>query len=308
MSIYLPGYFKNNKNKIAKNKFVVIIGSGFHIQGIGKKKNILNNWSALLSSIDKNVKLSGNNVLDFEKIVRYRTEIQKLKNKNASQIEKELLKEVASSIINYSKSVDKSKYPTNIFNNRYVSDVINLNYDLVVESIAGDINHIKNQYSDYKISKKKIKTPILSTLYYDVNEIRFWHPHGSVLRPETIQLGIRSYYKKTIEVETLRKRFKSKTRDKTKLVYENSNWFDLLSTRPIIICGASLSTSEWDLWLAIVSRLRNYAQYSQKETPIFKMYGNTNIKNREEINYFNRISNGKNFKKEWILINNLLNK
>ena len=226
----------------------------------------------------------------------------------ASQIEKELLKEAANSIIDFSKSIDKSKYLTNIFNNRYVSDVINLNYDLVAEGIVGDINHIKNQHSDYKISKKNIKTPILSTLYYNVNDIRFWHPHGSVLKPETIKLGLRSYYKNTIEVETLRKRFKAKTRAKKKLVYENSNWFDLLSTRPIIICGASLSTSEWDLWLAIVTRLRNYAQYSQKETPIFKMYGNTNIKDSEGLNYFNPISYGKNFKKEWILINNILNK
>jgi len=307
MPITLSNYFKKNKEKLTKNKFVLIIGSGFHCQGNEMKNNNLNNWDELLGSIEPNVKLSSNNVLDFETIVRYGTAIQKPKKKNASQIEKELLKEVTKSITDFSKTIDKSKYPAHIFNSKYVDDVINLNYDLVAQSIVGDITHIKNQFSDYKLLKNKSKTPILSTLYYDVNDIRFWHPHGSVLKPDTILLGLRSYYKNTTSIETLRKRFKAKTRAKTKLVQNNSNWFDLISTRPILICGASLSTAEWDLWLAIVSRYRNYAKNSKNENPIFKMYGNKNDINRGDINYFNPISNGKSFEEEWILIKKLFN-
>ena len=308
MSITLSSFIK--KNNIENNKFVLILGTGFHIQGECFKKNILNDWPTLLTAIEPKVKLSGNYVLDFESIVRFRTANQKNKTKKtATQIEKEILKDVADKISNFTISISKENYPSEIFKSTYISDVINLNFDLVAEGLFTDVKKIKPQFTEYKQNIiNKVKKPILSTLYFEANDIRFWHPHGSVKKSDTILLGLRSYFKNTQDIEVLRSQYKAKTKKEINLKKEDLNWFDLLTIRPVIICGASLSTAEWDIWLALVSRYRNYANYSKNENPIFMMHG-YDTKNSiaiNNVNNFNPISNKKlSYSEEWQLIEKL---
>lgn len=290
-------------------KFVLVIGSGIHKQAFGAKKNILSDWETLLKSVSKKVSLSQNYILDFESIVV--AETRKQKSNSASKIELIQLKALSRKIINFKVNKYKSNYPLRIFNSNCISDVINLNFDIVVEHFLSNDKIIRGRYSDhYMDDNEKKKSPLLSSLYYEVNGIKYWHPHGSVLKPDSILLGLRKYSKNAKEVEQLRKRYKSKTNLSKKHSTGNLNWFDALIQRPIIICGASLSDSEWDIWLAIVNRFRNYARYYEKEQPIFIMTDGK-ILNRNCVNNFIKkfspISfNTCSYEQEWQLLEELL--
>ncbi|MFM2155426.1 MAG: hypothetical protein RL516_175 [Bacteroidota bacterium] len=296
------------KGKIDK-KFVLIIGSGIHKQAFREKKNILSDWETLLKSVSKNVSLSNNYILDFESIVV--AETRKQKSDSASKIELVKLKSLSSNIINFKVNKYKLNYPLRIFNSNCISDVINLNFDIVVEKILSNYKINRGRYSDHNLDETGTKkSPILNSMYYEINGIKFWHPHGSVLKPDSILLGLRKYSKSAKEVEQLRIRYKSKTDGGEKFTVDGFNWFDALVQRPIIICGTSLSDSEWDIWLAIVNRFRNYAKHPQKEQPIFIMTGGKSLK-RNCLNNFIKAfrpvsSNACSYNEEWLLLEKLL--
>jgi hypothetical protein len=268
----LEKYFKQEVlSSNGENRFVIILGSGIHRQA-SDDKNILSDWHSLLRSVNKKAKITNDYVLDFENIICKHADLKK--DKPALEVENELIKKIAGKL----KSIDISKwetnYPLGIFNNHFVSDVINLNFDTKIEELITGKKNLQNKYSDYYDKNKK---PLNSTLFHDVNSIRFWHPHGSVTKPDTILLGLRKYAHNSQEVEILRKRYKAKTREREKVNVQKTNWYDVLTMNPVIICGASMSTAEWDLWLAIVNRMRNYARNKQNLQPIFIMTGGHKI-------------------------------
>ena len=104
-------------------------------------------------------------------------------------------------------------------------------------------------------------------------------------------------------VEKLRTHYKSKSRDGQLEDVSNANWYDLLTTRPIIICGASLSHAEWDIWTALVNRSRNYARYPKHEQPIYIMTNEPGLyekRSKDSVNYFIPLTSKKeSFTAQW---------
>jgi hypothetical protein len=77
-----------DKNK----KLTIILGSGFHRQGLGNN-SILSNWEILLSKLSNCNFSSKNYTLDFEQIIINQTNNQDLLNgKQAHLIEKKRIK------------------------------------------------------------------------------------------------------------------------------------------------------------------------------------------------------------------------
>lgn len=61
-------YFQEIQNKRIKEKFVIVLGSGFH-HFISKQKTVLNDWNCLLELLKDDFASSGNYLLDFEKLL-----------------------------------------------------------------------------------------------------------------------------------------------------------------------------------------------------------------------------------------------
>lgn len=273
-------YFQEIKDKRIKEKFVIVLGSGFH-HCASKQKTVLNDWNYLIQFLKNDFKRSGNYLLDFEKIIDgYKLPISKnQKNIMASEKENKLLKKIASEIKNVQDYVLKNKsemYPTYIFNPNYVSDIICLNFDTIAEEIC------QRSYKPESIKKGFVKITDageetlvhLTTKYTEFNysenkKIRFWHPHGSILKPTSIILSARMYAQHIGTIERLRKHSKSQQRIQNK----NDTWYDVLTHKPVLIIGASISSSEWDLWSAFVNRDRNFSKPENKihRKPIFQM-------------------------------------
>ena len=127
------------KYKNENQKLTIVLGSGFHSQGIGNG-SILSNWGNLLSKVTHNNSLSGKYTLDFEQIIVNITRNQNVSDeKQAHIIEKNELINIANFIEQDQEWVlkqrDSFNYP-DIFNPKYVSDVISLNFDHVAEELC----------------------------------------------------------------------------------------------------------------------------------------------------------------------------
>lgn len=274
----LTEYFLKNIQKIEKdgsNRFVLILGSGIHKEAFGKSvENSLTSWRKLLESVEPNIKISSSNyILEFERIVTARALNcgKKYAKIQAHEIEDFIKKEIAGKLSEnqlLALNNEKQNYPLGIFNPKYVSDVIILNFDLVIESLllgvensSGNINRVQNPTNE----------KYLSARYRTINTINFWHPHGDIHSIKSIILGIRKYGMLIGEVEKLRRRFKANELHSKKNYHKT--WIDVFMTQPVIIAGASFSESEWDLWFALVNRMRNFSKNGNKKfhMPIFKM-------------------------------------
>lgn len=271
MNYSFESYFKELKEKGDNVKFVIVLGSGFHKHALRNNSNVnncLSSWCCLLKEIAPNLNLSNNFLLDFERMVLDKTYSQD--EKAAFKIEKEILKEVATKIINYQNEViinNNLHYPLYIFNSDYVSDVICLNFDLIPELLL--TNDKKTKVNNLHEHKNK-KSIIHSTRHRVINEINFWHPHGDVEKYDSLILGTRKYGLHVNKIEKLRERSKQKKKPEN---YQKS-WYDVLTHNPVIILGADISDMEWDIWNAIVNRERNFGKKEnskQHKFPIFQM-------------------------------------
>jgi hypothetical protein len=301
--------YKINSGK--GKKAVVILGSGFHSQAFKCEKNVLTDWETLLKKIYPKACITHNYTLDFESIVIAKTKGQESRAKYSSLIEKELLRDVANEILSVEIDRVKPLYPLEIFNSKYVSDVISLNFDTVPERLLSGESKLKCHYAPLTSKSKLTEDERNTLLYHEVKGIKFWHPHGTVEKPGSILLGMRRYGQRIRIAERLRKHYKRKSKDGV-LEIDGCNWYDLLITRPIIICGASLSPSEWDVWTALVNRRRNYARNYKREQPIYIMTDNPGIyeaRNPDNVNYFIPIlSKQESFAAQWNKITKLLSK
>jgi hypothetical protein len=270
--------------KDPKIQFTVILGSGYHRQGLGEH-SILSNWSALLSRLTHSEKITGNFTLDFEKIII--DDCKKVKNdppKMAHEIEKNLLIKLANLIKSEQKYICENlqsfSYP-DIFSGNKISDVVSLNFDTFPEKVF--LQKVEGaQKSNESSFNIKTKNNNLSDSFIFHNtcfekyqnqyghSIRFWHPHGTINKPKHMVLGISNYSKLVSELKRIRNHFiayGSKENPEKELT-----WFSKIVQNPVLIIGASMSHMEWAMWTAFVYKFRNYAR-SNKEGffPIFQM-------------------------------------
>jgi hypothetical protein len=294
MKLNFVDYFKKNKKEIQENKLVLILGSGFHKQAFDCEQNVLSSWTYLLKKLGSKQKLQSS-IVEFEQIVIKETYLNS--EKQASKKEIDLLTKASDLIkIEQSKAIKNQsiKYPIEIFNPNYVSDVINLNFDLIAETILSP-----NQ----KFKKRKDSEYLSMEAFHEVNGINFWHPHGEILAPKHICMGLSDYGKRIKKIEKLREKFKENER----LKKESVDWVSKLIIHPVLIIGADLSQNEWDIWYALISRQRNFARNKNLENPVFKMKGNC-IKSDSDILFHGISDKVLSYDEEWRILSKLFSK
>jgi len=302
------------KYKSQNQKLTIILGSGFHAQGAGSN-SILSNWEILLSKLTNSSALSGKYTLDFEQIIINQTRNQNSSNlKQAHEIEKEELKRIALFLKREQEwvlSQNRFNY-TDIFNPKYVSDVISLNFDHLAEELCNFKygNGEKIDFSNDSSFSKKYPKNSISSIYQrtshrkitdkDDNQIRFWYPHGSILKPNSITLGINRYAKLVEDVTRIRNYYKKYEKENPNKEIVDLTWFSQILKNPVLILGASFSEAEWGLWSAIVYKKRNYAKSTSTsyENNIYKMIDDK----QEDKNlgyWYQPLFENKNFDEQW---------
>jgi hypothetical protein len=53
----------------------------------------------------------------------------------------------------------------------------------------------------------------------------------------------------------------------------DTSWYHQIIVNPVLILGAELSNTEWDIWFALVNRERNFSRNQQYKFQIFQMIG-----------------------------------
>lgn len=290
-----------NKN----HRFTIILGSGFHRHFIGQD-SILSSWELLLQKLSPETKLTGEYHLDFEKIIETTKKPFEDSRKTEQRLikcVKELLKKEQEKIIENCSSC----YPTWLFNPKYVSDVISLNFDEIPELLLNrtegvSLSEFKNDSSFKKVSKTSYV--FLSTRYKTLDfgkteSIRFWHPHGMISNKKSIVLGLHRYAHMVENGLRIRNHHMKAKRNNN----QDNTWYDKLLDNPIIILGAGMSQSEWDLWFAVTSRNRTNGDIH----PIFQMR-ECECKNDAQHQWFEPLFTGIKFDQQWKELEKLFTK
>ena len=164
----------------------------------------------------------------------------------------------------------------NILNPELISDVINLNFDTIIEEKYA--SGLKLKFSKTTNSNYSKKGSLFNSIYSktnfrfrEINGIKFWHPHGDAHHKKSLILSTRKYGYQLSSVEKLRQHFK---KNEKKHKYDNVleySWFEAILNKPLLILGAGLSSNEQDILFAISSKKRNYMNFETKDYPIFQM-------------------------------------
>jgi hypothetical protein len=304
--------------KQKKTKFTLILGSGFHKQALGQN-SILSSWEKLLKQQDNTIELTNCYPLDFEQLIIHRTQIQKISTEKAShQIENLISEEICFDLKCAQQKAlkfDKEKYTVGIFNPEYVSDIISLNFDtlaleLCAERAGVEITSLEPIPFSYK-GKKLEQVFYFEVKFSNTESIRFWFPHGSILDNSKVTLGTRNYAMRLAIVEKLREYSKSKDREERQNDNFNivTSWYHQLTHNPVLILGADMSTSEWDIWFALVNRERNFSLGSTMDFkyPIFQMRECESIY-KVQSTWFKPLFTGVKFDKQWSELEKIFNK
>jgi hypothetical protein len=112
-------------------------------------------------------------------------------------------------------------------------------------------------------------------------------------------------------VEKLREYSKSKDREERQNDNFNivTSWYHQLTHNPVLILGADMSTSEWDIWFALVNRERNFSLGSTMDFkyPIFQMRECESIY-KVQSTWFKPLFTGVKFDKQWSELEKIFNK
>lgn len=299
-------------------QFTVILGSGFHKQALGQN-SILSSWEKLLKQQDNEIELTDCYPLDFEQLIIRRVQNQNKLTEYASyKIEYLISEEICFDIKcaqQKAMKFDKEKYPIGIFNPEYVSDIISLNFDTLALELCAEkagVEFTSLEPIQFSYKGKKLE----GVFYYEVKfsntqSIRFWFPHSSTLDEAKITLGTRNYAMRLQNLEKLRGYSKSKEREERISCSSETgtSWYHQLTHNPVLILGAEISPSEWDIWFALVNRQRNFAKGSNMEFnfPIFQMREcESNIK--AQSSWFKPLFTGLSFDQQWSKLEKIFNK
>ncbi len=294
-----------------KIRFTIILGSGFHRKAIGCD-SILSSWDKLLKELDPTAELTGQYHLDFEKIIqskKIRCEDSHKSEERLIQCVQTLIKEAQDNVLDDHANC----YPLGIFNPEKVSDVISLNFDevpaLLLEKKAGvQVGKFVNNssFSLKKEPNKKVSTTsyiYLSTRHQEVHfdggrSICFWHPHGHVDNEKSIVLGLHRYAHMVKNGLRIRNHHMRAKRNNSK----DNTWYNRLLENPVLILGAGMSPTEWDMWYALTSRERA----NGKTLPIFQMR-ECECKKDAQHEWFQPLFTGMTFDQQWKKLEELLN-
>jgi hypothetical protein len=295
-------------DKLLKNpkvKFTIILGLGLHKHALNKRDSVLSSWDLLLRALDSDVKLTEQYHLDFEKIIQ----AKKLGCEDSYETEKKVIQCVQKIIKDEQTKVieECSKYyPIGIFNPKKVTDVISLNFDEVPELLIVKEKGVKvGKYVNKSSFSDSSKTSYgyLSSRHklIDFGEsrtIRFWHPHGEIDEQKSIILGLHRYAHMLNNARRIRNHHLKKKRENS----SDTTWYNSLIDNPVIILGAGMSPTEWDMWFALTSRDRA----NGKTQPIFQMR-ECECKRDHCNEWFQPLFTGLDFKEQWEELEKLFN-
>jgi hypothetical protein len=277
-------------------RFTIILGSGFHKQGL-KKDSILSSWNMLLQKLSPDCKLTGEYHLDFEKII----ESKKIPCEDSHDTEERLIQCVQKLIKEEQEKVLSNGnhcYPIGIFNPKKVSDVISLNFDeipmlLLKEKKAVKVSSFKNDSSFNENAKESYV--FLSTRYKSVEFnknkiIRFWQPHGAIDKSKSIVLGLHRYAYMVKNGLRIRNHHIEAKRNNT----IDITWYYRLIQNPVLILGAGMSPTEWDMWFALTSRNRANGD----KLPVFQMR-ECECKQNAQHAWLQPLFTGMSFEEQW---------
>ena len=156
-----------------------------------------------------------------------------------------------------------------------VSDVISLNVDLTVERLVmGNPSGISGVTGGGDLLRRH------RTLERgaDAGPLRVWHPHGDRTNAESLSFGMWHYRNLLGPLDQARQNIKEAERtskDKgvvaERVAHSPDNWLELLVFRPLLFVGTGLEAAEWDLWIGLLTRWRNFArnEHSHREHPVW---------------------------------------
>lgn len=289
-----------------KIKFTIILGSGFHTHALSKKDSVLSSWDLLLLALDPDIKLTEQYHLDFEKIIQGK----KLGSEDSYETEKKVITQIQKIIKDeQTKVIEESSncYPMAIFNPKKVSDVISLNFDEIPELLLGKQKEIKvgkfeNVSSFSKTSKDSyayLSTRFKSVKFSEKDIIRFWHPHGLISNNKSIVLGVYRYSHSLAEKIRIRNHQLKEKRKKS----SDITWYNCLINNPVIILGAGMSPTEWDIWFALTSKNRA----NGTKTQIFQMR-ECECQRDHRHEWFQPLFTGMKFDEQWKELEELFKK
>ena len=290
-------FYKDGK-KIKKDSSVkqwtLLLGSGMHKAIFADRQNtprqeqalaVLGSWEGFLREVFHSTEtyahFKDSPSLQWE-MYAIKGESQRLKNKMAHEKEGQLHKTVQSMLadaqkILYSDAIPSKGYESisQLITSSEISDIVSLNLDLGVEEILRGLNFKKDKHRVNCSPESNAKIVRHTHFTYPSNgedEIKkcIWYPHGNVENLKSMVFGVRQYALGLDLVESMRRRFKAgESRNEKNLT--QVGWAGLFFDRPLLIAGASLSHSEWDIWFALTSRWRNYSKDKNKrhQPPVY---------------------------------------
>jgi hypothetical protein len=285
-------------------KFTIILGSGFHMQALGGD-SILSSWDILLRKVSHEANLTGQYHLDFEKIIQSKKitcEDSHVTEERLIACVQKLIKEEQERVLTECEHC----YPLGIFNPEKVSDVISLNFDEVPEKLlkkeqnASKLSKFKNDSSFNKESNESyafLSTRNRSVEFANNKTIKFWYPHGAIDNPKSIVLGLHRYACMVENGQRIRNHHMSAKRNNS----TDNTWYYRLLENPVLILGAGMSPTEWDMWFALTSRERA----NNKTQLIFQMR-ECECKKDVQHEWFEPLFTGMSFDEQWKKLEELL--
>ena len=287
---------------------LLVIGSGFHKHILGKQVSPLACWCTLLKQVGLTKKLDVSRLdlsqptLAWESMVTALVEKDKKREIAASKAENELRKTAVEIL---AKDADKYqdlylKHPLVERIAQFKGHIVNLNFDNLLNKILGIRDKEKGWPSTPPtphIGRKSDSDNLYRRWFAnrgDGNKAMIWHPHGAILKKDSLRLGLRDYgFQPTLfagafecfkawEKEVLGSTIATKqprsekeyltlldrsklldfqdTSSKHKPIEKHDNWFTRFMLYDVIIIGAGIGPDEFSLRWLLVQRQRNFAR------------------------------------------------
>lgn len=265
--------FRNLLTSVGKGQekgLVLVVGAGIHKMGAKEipkdTYEVLACWSELLRCLaGENEKRSSDLTLFWEMLALEKADV----SLPAYQREQLLRKEMRKSILQaegFAKRNARMRMAElrEIIRSGLVSDVISLNVDLILEyavfdrkewlgKVKGGQEALKRR-REFRINGDKI--------------VRVWHPHGDRDSINSLQMGMWGYQKSLRGIRDEFNRIKKSERRSGDYLgngMKPETWLHALLSGPALFAGTSLSSSEWDIWYALLMRWRNQARFRKEE-------------------------------------------
>lgn len=296
-----------------KSKFrpkLLVIGSGFHKHILGKQVSPLACWCTLLKQVALTKKLDVSRLdlsqptLAWESMVTALVEKDKKRELAAYRAENELRKTAVEILAR-----DAHKYQDIYRNNPLVDSIakfhghiLNLNFDHLLDQLLGisvrvnsipTLSNLPTAHAGRKRDSAGLYRRWLSMKGDSDCPVTVWHPHGTILKKDSLRLGLRDYgFQPTLFAGAFacfkaweRKILETRTDDQpfTEKQYlalienaislddgvayshqgeitKHDNWVTRFMLFDIFIIGASISQSETGLRWLFVQRQRNFAR------------------------------------------------